>query len=266
MKEDKSAELLPGPAVVRGYVYRALNLLARAMEEQAKENGGSIGAAGIGDVLADFKRPDSTVLGAICDAAWEDCGAIFDSEGRAEDRKAPFQRLMVWPFSHLLPKRGGRDGEEGTISRRIIPGYMAAIEDMVGPMLFGRQLERSRELVRAARNTRGGAFRWEDVYEDRHSQGIVDDVLVTLAGEFGEFEEQRDWFIGLVNDAMPLPTNGSGHTIALDDDGFTAIMKALYANLSQQLVLPGGEARLLERHGATAVKQVIALLMELDES
>lgn len=266
MNEENPVELEPGPAVVRGYLYRALNLLVRAMEERAKENGGTIDTAGIGDVLKAFKQPDSVVLGAICDAAWEDCGVIFDSEGRAEDRKASFQRLMVWPFAHLLPKKGSRDGEAGSISRRIIPGYMAAIEDMVGPMLFGRQLERSRELVRTTRITRGGAFRWEDVYDDRHSQIIVDDVLVGLAGVFGDFEEQRDWFIGLVNDAMPLPTNGIGHSIALDDEGFTAIMRALYAHLSNQLGRREGEALLLERHGATAVKQVIQLLMELDES
>ena len=265
MSEEDITVLEPGPAVIRGYLYRALNLLAREMQDRAKESNGSIGVEAIGDILDSFKRADSTVLGAICRAAWDDCGQIFESEARVEDRKAPFQRLMVWPFAHLLPEKGGRDGAEGTISRRIIPGYMAAIEDMVGPMLVGRHQERSRELVRATRNARGGAFRWEDVYEDRHSRDIVDDVLVHLAGEFAEFEEQRDWFIGLVNDAMPLPTNGSGHSIALDDEGFATIMRALYAHLARALGTREGEARLLERHGAPAIKQVLALLDELDQ-
>jgi len=266
MSEETTVELEPGPAAVRGYLYRTANLLARELRDRAKANGGSIGIGEIGEVLESFKRPDSPVLGAICRAAWDDCGAIFESEGRGEDRKAPLLRLMVWPFAHLLPEHGGRDGAGGTLSRRIIPGYMAALEDMVGPVFFGRQQERSRELVRATRNARGGAFRWEDVYNDRHSQDIVNDVLVHLAGEFGDFDPQRDWFIGLVNDAMPLPTNGSGHAVALDDDGFTVLMKALYSRLAEALATHEGEARLLERHGAAAVEKVVALLVELNGS
>jgi hypothetical protein len=264
MTDEKSIELEPGPAAVRGYLYRTANLLAREMRSRARASGGSIGIVEIDEVLGSFKQPDSTVLGAICQAAWDDCGAIFESEGRGEDRKAPFLRLMVWPFAHLLPEHGGRDGAGGILSRRIIPGYMAALEDMVGPVVFGRQQERSRELVRTTRHARGGAFRWEDVYEDRHSRDIVDDMLVHLAGEFGDFEQQRDWFIGLVNDAMPLPTNGSGHAVALDDDGFASLMKALYSNLAQVLATSEGEARLIERHGPVAVKNVLALLAELD--
>lgn len=266
MSEEESIELEPGPAAVRGYLYRTVNLLARAIQDRAKAGGGSIGVNEIGEVLESFKRPDSPVLGAICQAAWGDCGAIFESEGRGEDRKAPFQRLMVWPFAHLLPDHGSRDGAGGTLSRRIIPGYMAALEDLVGPVVFGRQQERSRDLVRATRTARGGAFFWEDVYEDRHSQDIVDDMLVTLAGEFGDFDQQRDWFIGLVNDAMPLPTNGSGHAVALDDDGFALLMNALYLRLARALATHEGEARLVERHGATAVRNVVALLVELHGS
>jgi hypothetical protein len=266
MSEEKSIQLEPGPAAVRGYLYRTANLLARELRDRAKADGGSIGISEIGEVLALFKRPDSPVLGAICQAAWNDCGAIFESEGRGEDRKAPLLRLMVWPFAHLLPEHGSRDGAGRTMSRRIIPGYMAALEDMVGPVFFGRQQERSRELVRTMRNARGGAFRWEDVYDDRQSRDIVDDMLVHLAGEFEDFDPQRDWFIGLVNDAMPLPTNGAGHAVALDDDGFASLMKALYSHLAQALATREGEARLIERHGAAAVKNVLALLAELDGS
>lgn len=265
MSRETMSEFEPGPAAVRGYLYRAVNLLARDMQARARANGGSIGEADIGEALATFKRPDSPVVGAICQAAWEECGAIFESEGRREDRKAPFQRLMVWPFAHLLPEHGHRDGTAGTLSRRIIPGYMAALEDLVGPVIFGRQQERSRELVRAARHARGGAFRWEDVYQDPCSMDIVDDMLVHLAGEFHDFDRQRDWFIGLVNDAMPLPATGSDHAIALDDDGFTALMRALYLRLARALATPKGVTRLIERHGEAEVESVIALLARLDQ-
>lgn len=264
MSEKTATELDTGPAVVRGYLNRVANLLARDMRDRAQEGGGSVGAADIDAVLAAFKRPDSPVLQAICDAVWEDCSAILESEGRREHRKTPFRRLMVWPFAHLLPDYGDPDGAPGTLSRRIIPGYMAALEDLVGPVVFGRQQERSRELVRAKRHARGGAFRWEEIVQDPHGMDIVDDMLVVLAGEFDDFERQRDWFIGLVNDAMPLPAAGSDHPIAFDDEGFGALMKALYSRLARSLATPEGKTRLLERHGEDAVEKTVALLARLD--
>ncbi len=266
MSDHNLTDLEPGPAAVRGYLYRTVNLLARELRERASAGGGEIGVDDIADVVDSFKRPDSPVLGAICQAVWDECAAIFESEGRGEDRKAPFQRLMVRPFAHLLPEHGSRDGVGNVLSRRVIPGFMAALEDLVGPVFVGRQQERSRDLVRATRTARGGAFRWEDVYDDRHSQDIVDEVLVKLAGEFTEYEQQRDWFIGLVNDAMPLPADDLAHALALDDDGFAALMRALYSRLAQALSTDDGEARLIERHGAAAVSNIRALISALDES
>ncbi len=266
MTDQNITDLEPGPAAVRGYLYRTVNLLARDLRERASAGGGSIGVDDVADVLDSFKRPDSPVLGAICQAVWDECAAIFESEGRGEDRKAPFQRLMVRPFAHLLPEHGSRDGAGSVLSRRVIPGFMAALEDLVGPVFVGRQQERSRDLVRATRTARGGAFRWDDVYDDRHSQDIVDEVLVRLAEEFTDFEQQRDWFIGLVNDAMPLPADGLAHAVDLDDDGFAALMRALYSRLAETLSTDDGEARLIERHGAAAVTNIRALLSALDES
>lgn len=263
--EKHEKELDPGAAIVRGFMYRALEIMARDLQDRAAQAGGALDGDAVAASLAGMKNPKSPVMGAICRAAWQECERLFESEARKEDRKAPFERLMVWPFAHLLPAGGGRDGDGETVSRRIIPGYMAAIEDMVGPVAFGRQQERCRELVQGIRNKRGGAFVWQDVYSDPMARVIVDDVLVTLALEFQEFDEQRDWFIGLVNDAMPLPTNGSGHATAMDDESFAAIMRALYADLARQLETDDGDAMIAARFSRTAVDRVLAFLEELDE-
>ena len=165
----------------------------------------------------------------------------------------------------LLPAGGNRDGAGEAISRRIIPGYMAAIEDIIGPVAFGRNQERCRELVQGIRNRRGGAFGWDDVYADPMARAIVDDVLVALAMEFQEFEEQRDWFIGLVNDAMPMPTNGSGHPTALEDDSFAAIMRALFQDMADRLENDDERALVIARYDRAMVARVEAFLLDLDE-
>ena len=135
--EKHEMELDPGAAIVRGFMYRALEIMARDLQERAAEADGALDGDAVAASLAGMKDPKSPVMGAICRAAWQECESLFESEARKEDRKAPFERLMVWPFAHLLPAGGNRDGGEETISRRIIPGYLAAIEDLVGPVVFG---------------------------------------------------------------------------------------------------------------------------------
>lgn len=261
--EDCETELDPGEAIVRGYLYRALDIMARDLRGRAADSKGALDNDAVAASLAGMKDPKSPVMGAICRAAWQECARQFETEGRREDRKAPFERLMVWPFAHLLPAGGHRDGGRDTVSRRIIPGFMGAIEDLIGPVTFGRHQERSRELVQGIRGRRGGAFTWDDVYADPLARAIVDDVLVALAMEFQEFEMQRNWFIGLVNDAMPLPTNGAGHATALDDKGFAGIMRALYGDLADRLGTDEGDAAISARFTRPAVDRVLALVREL---
>lgn len=263
MTDEPTMELDPGSAIIRGYLHRALAVFVRELHASADAAGGKIGAADIDRALQDFKRPDSPTLAAICRAAWKDCGLLYDAEDRGEDRKASFERLLVWPFAHLLPQGDTADAGEREVTRHIIPGYLAAIEDLIGPLVFGRHQERCRELVRTTRSARGGAFHWDDIYNDPTSQLIVDDVLVLVAQEFADFEEQRDWFIGLVNDAMPAPTNGSGHAAALDDDGFTLIMSALFGHLAQELDSVAGRPRLVERHGEQVIERLRAFVTTL---
>ncbi len=266
MADDQTTDLDPGAAIVRGYVYRALEILARDLQGRLRDGDGPLAEADIEQALDRLRDSRSPVIGAICRAAWQECELLFESETRREDRKAAFERLLVWPFAHLLPESGARDGGAGTISRRIIPGYLAAIEDLVGPVVFGRHQERCRELVRGIRRRRGGAFNWDDVYADPLAQTIVDDLLVSLAKEFEDFAEQRDWFIGLVNDAMPLPTNGSGHSLSLDDEGFGAIMRALYRHIAGELQTGAGRDRLGARHSPPTIEAVESLLSELEEA
>lgn len=264
MTDRPTTELDPGPAIIRAYLHRALAVFMRELRTRADAGGGRLGEADIEEAARAFKQPDSPTLAAICRAAWKDCGLLYDAEDRGEDRKASFERLLVWPFAHLLPRSGNGNAGGQSISRHVIPGYLAAIEDLIGPLLFGRHQERCRELVRSTRSARGGAFHWDDVYADPTSQLIVDDVLVLVAQEFADFDEQRDWFIGLVNDAMPAPTNGSGHAAALDDEGFALIMNALFAHLAQDLRSKAGRARLVERHGEPAVERLRAFIGNLE--
>ncbi len=265
MADNDSTELERGPASIRAFILRALELLARDLLEKADRNGGLLNTSEIDAAAEEFKRSHAAAIGGISAAAWEECGVIFDSEQRGEDRKSSFERLMVRPFEHLLPPVG-EPGEPGkTISRRVIQGYLAAMLEMIGPMIFGRHQERCRELVRIVRGARGAAFSWDDVYADTASQGIVDDIMADVAQQFTDFKKQRDRFIGLVNDAMPASGNGTGAGKVFDKKDFSALMKALYASLGKEISAAGGEDRLSERYGAEKLARIKGFLGELDE-
>jgi hypothetical protein len=263
MTDEKPVELERGPASVRTYVYRALDLLSRELRERAERNGGLLSTVEIDVAVDAFKRAQSAAIGGICRAAWDECGVLFDSEQRGEDRKSAFERLLVRPFEYLLADDTAVAGE--SLSRRVIPGYLAAVQEITGPIVFGRHQERCKDLVHLVRDARGNAFTWDDVYTDSASTDIVDDILTEVAGNFGEFEKQRERFIRMVNNAMPASGNGTGEAQGFSPADFSLMMSALYASLSDKLVTQAGEEREIERYNAEKVAQIKALLAALHE-
>lgn len=265
MADNETSELDRGPASIRAFLYRALELLVRELLEKSERNGGLLNTAEIEAALEEFKRTHGPAIGGVCNAAWEECGVIFDSEQRGEDRKSSFERLLVRPFEHLLPAIGEAEVPGSMLSRRFISGYLTALQEMTGPMVFGRHQERCRELVRMVRGARGKAFTWDDVYADSASRSIVDDIMADLTQHFADFDKQRDWFIGKVNDAMPASGNGTGAGHAFDKAEFTLMMKALYSGLRDELSAAGGEDRLGERYTAAVVARIKEFLAAVDK-
>lgn len=264
MTDEKPADLERGPASVRTYLYRALDLLSRDLRERAERNGGLLSTVEIDVAVDAFKRAQAAAIGGICRAAWDECGVLFDAEQRGEDRKSAFERLLVRPFEHLLAE--GTGSEPGTsLSRRIVPGYLAAVQELTGPIVFGRHQERCKDLVRLVRDARGNAFTWDDVYADSASTDIVNDILADVAVHFGEFEKQRERFIRMVNNAMPASGNGTGAAHGFSGEDFSLMMSALYASLSDKMVTREGEEREIERYGAAKFERVKALLEALDK-
>ena len=264
MTDEKPAELERGPASVRTYVYRAMDLLSRELQERAERNGGLLSTVEIDVAVDAFKRAQAAAIGGICRAAWDECGVLFDSEQRGEDRKSAFERLLIRPFEHLLADGSAAPGK--SLSRRVIPGYLAALQEITGPMIFGRHQERCRDLVRMVHDARGNAFTWDDVYADSISTDIVDDILVEVAGQFGEFAKQREKFVRMVNNAMPASGNGTGEAHGFSGEDFSLMMSALFASLTDKMVTPEGEEREIEHYGAEKVAQVKALLAALHEA
>lgn len=251
MSDTETVELDSGPAVIRAHLYRTLDLLSHDLQRRAKKNGGQLTTGDIDAAMRDFRRSGSGTLAAISRSAWLECGIVFAEQPPDEERKAAFERLMVWPFEDLLPAGGKADGKDAKLSRRFIPGYLAAIQDLIDPVMFGRFQERCRELVREIRDRKGRAFQWSNVTADPAARQAVNDVLVQMANGFETFDEQREAFIEIVNGAIVSKRNGAGTASRFDKAKFRMMMTALYGDLVGTLETTEGEAGMIARYGAT---------------
>lgn len=250
MSDTETVELDSGPAVIRAHLYRALEALSRDLQQRARKSGGQLSAGDIDATLRDFRRSGSGTLAAISRAAWLECGVVFAEQPPDEDRKAAFERLMVWPFQHLLPAGGKADGKDAVLSRRFIPGYLAAVQELIDPVMFGRFQERCRELVRDVRDRKGRGFQWSDVTGDPAARQAVNDVLVQMTDGLETFEELRDGFIDTVNGAIVPNPDGGDAAPRFGPAEFGAMMTALYGDLATTFKSKEGEAGLIARYGA----------------
>lgn len=254
MSDKETVELDSGPAVIRAHLYRTLDVLSRDLQQRAKENDGQLSAGDIDAAVRDFRRSGSATLAAISRAAWLECGVVFTEQPPDEDRKAAFERLMVWPFEHLLPAGGEADGKDAKLSRRFIPGYLAAIQELIDPVMFGRFQERCRDLVREVRDRKGRGFQWSSVTADPAARQAVNDVLVQMTNGLETFDELREGFADAVNGAIVSNRDGAGAAPHFGPAEFKAMMTVLYDDLANILKSKEGEAGLIARYGETGAE------------
>ena len=101
-------------------------------------------------------------------------------------RTRPFERVLI---HHLFPSEGELDKGNGLISRRLIPGFLKTMEQMVGFEQCERFRRDTKDLITRLKNDDEDHFRWYDIYDNRTANGLVDEALATAALTFDAFEK-----------------------------------------------------------------------------
>jgi len=171
---------------------------------------------------------------------------------------------MVKPFAELLPSAHQPVEPGKGLSRRILPGLLSALQQMLGPVLLEPYQNRCRELVRIIQTARGNDFEWEDVYADPTSQVIVNDVLVHISKHFSDFNRRRNWLIGLISTEMPLGEDSIERDWCFREPEFGMMMGALFKPLRKLMDSPEGRKRIKERYGSVACDVLADLFVDLD--
>lgn len=261
-----AATLAAGPARVQALVHRGIDLLIASMRGRAQANqGGRLSFTEMRETIARFKSKPAPNVVQFYEEAWEEIERAVEAQRWDKERKYPFERLVVHYFVHLLPERGQPPQPGRQLSRGIIPGFVQALQQLVGPELFETYEERCRELVERVRVEQGEAFTWDQVYADTTSQLIVNDVLVLIARHFTNLRRRRQWMMDLIDNGMKRRRDAAEKDWFFGEAEFHMLMDAMYRILKRAMQHEQGRRLLEKRYGAAAIEALDDVLFHLEE-
>lgn len=245
-----------GSEIVRAAAMEAIEILSGQLLKRANNDGGGVTAPTIREVVDNFKTHPDVILSDLFEACWKKCLASAESAHWTSARKFHFERIMVKCFSGLLPRNDDVIETGRHLSRRIIPGFIHALQQMMGPEIYEQFSERARSLVETLRAVHGENFTWNEVYSDPSCQIVVEEVLISIAHHFDDMGKRRNWLIDVVDAHMPTTTNEAEKKWDFGDGNFHTLMNSVFGDL--RIVLESSEARdtLAINHGE---EKIVAL-------
>ncbi len=265
MTDDKNKPIAGGAEIVRNAVLEAVEILSGQLLKRAKDDGGGITAPAIREVVDNFKTHPDAILTGLFEEYWKQCLASAESTHWTAARKFHFERIMVKCFSALLPRNDEVIEAGRHLSRRIIPGFILALQQMMSPEIYEQYGDRARILVETLRAVHGESFTWNEVYADSSCQIVVEEVLIDISHHFGDMAKRRNWLIDVVDAHMPATTNEAEKVWNFGDGNFHTLMNALYGDL--RVMLDNSEARetLAINHGEEKIAALETLFNGLKQ-
>lgn len=186
-----------------------------------------------------------------------------------QTRRRPFDRFLVKRFSHLFPPKGGLDIGKGVLSRRILPGFFQAIEQLAGPKLFAQCQDACKEIVREKKKSQGSRLRWEELYDDEEANRLIDDLLVAVASHFVGFQKRCEWLYILIDGHLAPAEDYDFEGDAVyhwtpGDRDILELLRALFSRFRGQLADDDGRRRFDQRYGEKARHTLQAILANID--
>lgn len=248
---------------------RVLDLFADRLDAAGQDAGGQITRAEIDKVLSVFKHIQDPGLVRLYVEIWDVLEQAAEEAHWSRIRTQPLERLVVQSFEDILAERGVHAVAGRTISRRMLPGFLTALKQMIGPEMLEEYERRSRELVEAERRRVGDVALWAVLERSHMAHTIVNDVLVYVARYFTNVAKRRAWLIDQIgrNLSPAAPdVDGAAH---FGDQEFHMLMERLYRPLADMLATESGRMALDKRYGpanlATLEQVILALKQERAE-
>jgi hypothetical protein len=260
MPDEENSQSAAGPEIFRSSVEQAIDILSGLLLKRASDKGGGLTAPDIRDVIDGFKDQPNPILDSLFAASWKKCLAVAESAHWSTARKFHFERVMVKCFSALLPNNNETIESGRHLSRRIIPGFIHAVQQMMGPEVYTQYGDRTKSLVDTLRAVHGETFSWSEVYADASCQAVVEEVLVSISHHFSDMAKRRNWMIDVVDAHMPATANEAEKLWNFGDGAFHTLMNAMYGDLRAQCQDAQWHDILQTRHGPEKVGELEEML------
>ncbi len=268
---EQARDLWPiGPGRIETLAHGALDAFAARVKAAALAGGGALTPEEIDALVAEVKADRDGRLAQGFRQVWETCRRNTGWAVHEKRRENPFARVLVERFSHLLAPEGVEPDGDGRLSRRMISGFLHALDMMIGSDPLDAYQQRGRNIVARLQGQRDDDFSWRDFYQDAEAKWLADDVLMQIARHFEAMAKRRNWMIDVVDSHLrPLPTGNTTidrFTWRFGEAEFHEMMRALYADLRDRLDDEDGRRDLADRYGEGDGERLACLLADLDQA
>lgn len=234
---------------------------------EAERHGGHLSAQDLQSLSREFTKK-AAALEAVFQHSFEQFGEVIERAHNNMHRYAYFDRLMVKRISHLFPEDDGSAPGDGEVSRRVLPGYLMAVNQMLGAETAQMFKDRAHKIVDRLRESLGHQFDWDRVYADPEADDLVLDVLVHALPFFRDMPRREEWFVRLINSNLPpfdpdQEVPDAERDWKMDPAGFRRIVTTLFAALESGVGTQNSRQRLVEQQGEEAIQEVEDLLTAL---
>ncbi len=185
-----------------------------------------------------------------------------------ETRQHPFDRILVQRFSPLFFGRGIEGPYGRVLSRRVLPGFFIAFEELAGRDLFERSQGACRKIVQSKIDEALLDFTWKLVYEDGAANRLVDDMLAAAAAQFSDFDQRLKWLHETISSHLP-PDDDPAYAHedvdaqVFDEKDIREILKGLFKPIKDALQTDAGEIEIKERYEEGVFKVFVSLMDHL---
>ena len=123
-----------------------------------------------------------------------------DRDGLCHPRDNSFGRVLVHRFSHLFFDPATAPDHRDPIPRRVLPGFFAAVDMMLG----ADRVERNQQICHEAiieiskRESSAGAKAWAAFYADEKVNEVAVETEMLMAAHFRNFDRRAEWLTNVI--------------------------------------------------------------------
>lgn len=255
----------PGGGGLTGMVIDSIIGLVRKV---AKQNNGTLSVQELGAIGGEFKK-NPGILNRIIQRAFDQYIISRDSQGGSHARNRPFDRVVVAKFADLFLQDDELADEPDGFSRRILPGFFAALGMMMGSDTINEKQEQCRRVYDRMKGTDEEEFDWDAFYANEEVREVTLDALIRISFHFNNWEKRSDWFINIINGHLgpdTCPNDPQGKPWSFSRQAFLTLMNSLLADLKSELQSESGRQAIIQRFGSTACDDLNEIFRRIDQA